>query len=50
MSPRRMRMGNGKGFTMENFIVLPFTRVIKSRRFRWAGYVVKRKVRVLSKF
>ena len=32
-----MRMGSGDGSTMWNFIV----RVIKSRRLRWVGHVVR---------
>ena len=45
MGPRGMRMGNGDGFTMWNFIVLyrslNIVRVIKSRRLRWAGHVAR---------
>ena len=38
-----MRMGSGEGSTMRNFIVFTvhLFRVIKSRRFRWAGYVAR---------
>ena len=38
-------MGSGEGFTMRNFTVctvpLNIVRVIKPRRLRWAGHVVR---------
>jgi hypothetical protein len=42
-----MRMGNGIGSTKKNFIVFfcyspKIIRMIKSRRLRWAGHIVKR--------
>ena len=40
-----MRMVSGDGFTMRNFIVVPFSpnvvRVTKSRRSRWTGHVAR---------
>ena len=45
MGPRGMRMGSGEGSTMRNSIVCTVhfnvVRVIKSRRLRWAGLVVR---------
>ena len=44
MGPRGMRMGNGECSTMRNFIVCTahlIVRVIKSKRLRWAGHVVR---------
>ena len=44
MVPRGMRIGNGEGSTMRNFIVCTahlIVRVIKSRRLRWAGHVAR---------
>ena len=43
MGPRGMRMGSGEGSTTRNFIVFTvhLIRVIKSRRLRWAGHVVR---------
>ena len=37
-------MGSGEGSTMRNFVVCTvhlIVRVIKSRRLRWAGHVVR---------
>ena len=34
-------MGSGEGSTMRNFIVCTVHLVIKSRRLRWAGHVVR---------
>jgi hypothetical protein len=39
-----MRMGNGEGFTIRNFIVCTvhnIIRVVKSRRLRWTGHVAR---------
>ena len=45
MNPSGMRIGNGEGSTMRNFIVLyrspNIVRAIKSRRLRWAGHVAR---------
>ena len=44
MGTTGMRMGNGEGSTMRNFIVCTvylIVKVIKSRRLRWAGHVAK---------
>ena len=48
MGPRGIRTGSGEGSTMRNFIVCSYrspniVRVIKSRRLRWAGHVVRMK-------
>ena len=44
MGPRRIRIVSGEGSTMRNLIVYSVSlivRVIKSRRLRWAGHVVR---------
>ena len=39
MGPRGMRIGNGEGSTMRNFIVCT-VRVIRSTRLKWAEHLV----------